>query len=131
MFRVLAISLLILALSGCNQSSESAAPEPTPAPAPTEQMPEPAPADESPVEKTVQPPIAETPEQARDRLEAQMPDDIAKVGMCIEPRPEICTQDYTPVCGVHRDGSRSTYSNGCTACSNLDVVGAMPGACPE
>jgi hypothetical protein len=32
---------------------------------------------------------------------------------------------------VHDDGSRRTYSNGCTACGNADVIGSLPGACPE
>ena len=55
----------------------------------------------------------------------------ADLNLCIDPRPEICTQNYAPVCGVHEDGSRKTYSNGCSACSNPDVVGTLPEACPE
>ena len=57
--------------------------------------------------------------------------DTAGLNLCTEPRPEICTMDYNPVCGVHEDGSRRTYSNGCSACSNVNVVGSLPGACPE
>ena len=129
MFRVLVISSLLLVLASCSPSSEPAAPEPSPEPA--EQTPDPAPIGEATVQEPVQQLIEETPEQIRARLEAQMPDEIAKLGMCTDPRPEICAQNYAPVCGVHRDGSRSTYSNGCTACNNLDVVGALPGACPD
>lgn len=59
------------------------------------------------------------------------PPDVSGLNLCTEPRPEICTMNYAPVCGVHEDGSRSTYSNACSACSNAEVVGSLPGACPE
>jgi hypothetical protein len=49
--------------------------------------------------------------------------------ICPEPRPEICTMDYTPVCARHIDGSFKTYSNGCTACTNPSVEGYVEGAC--
>jgi len=48
---------------------------------------------------------------------------------CPEPRPEICTMDYTPVCARHTDGSFKTYSNGCTACTYPSVEGYVEGAC--
>lgn len=48
---------------------------------------------------------------------------------CQEPRPELCTQDYTPVCAARADGTRMTVSNGCTACSDPVVVGYRPGEC--
>lgn len=48
---------------------------------------------------------------------------------CTDPRPEICTQQYDPVCGMLDDGSRKTYSTGCTACSDHNVVGWDPGEC--
>jgi tetratricopeptide (TPR) repeat protein len=51
-------------------------------------------------------------------------------GACADPRPQTCTRDYRPACGVHRDGSRKTYGNACTACSNPDVVSQAAGACP-
>jgi len=50
---------------------------------------------------------------------------------CTEPRPEICTMDYTPVCGIHTDGSSKTYSNACSACSNKEVVGYNKDVCPQ
>ena len=48
---------------------------------------------------------------------------------CPEPRPEICTQDYRPVCAQMQDGSVKTYSNGCGACSDPAVVGYSDGEC--
>ncbi len=58
-------------------------------------------------------------------------EDIPGLNLCTAPRPEICPQNYAPVCGVHDDGSRQTYSNGCVACSKVEVVGWLPGACPD
>ena len=52
-----------------------------------------------------------------------------ELAVCPEPRPQVCTMDYTPVCARHTDGSYKTYSNGCTACSNPSVEGYLEGAC--
>ena len=60
--------------------------------------------------------------------------------VCAEPRPRICTHDYTPVCATRDTGIRCittpcpttkeiTYSNGCTACSDKNVIAYRPGAC--
>lgn len=49
---------------------------------------------------------------------------------CAEPRPEICTKEFMPACGVRRDGTRMTYSNGCMACMDANVIGHLPGPCP-
>jgi hypothetical protein len=38
-------------------------------------------------------------------------------GPCADPRPQMCTRDYRPACGLHRDGTRKTYGNACSACS--------------
>jgi tetratricopeptide (TPR) repeat protein len=51
-------------------------------------------------------------------------------GPCADPRPQMCTRDYRPACGQRRDGSRKTYGNACTACSDSDVVTQSAGACP-
>ncbi len=48
---------------------------------------------------------------------------------CVDPRPEICTREYRPVCGVSEDESMKTYGNACDACSNQDVTGHRPGTC--
>ncbi len=48
---------------------------------------------------------------------------------CPEERPQMCTMQYDPVCGLHADGSSKTYSSGCTACSHAEVLGYNPGEC--
>ncbi len=53
---------------------------------------------------------------------ASVQDDLTP---CTEPRPEVCTQEYNPVDAEHFDGTRKTYSNACTACSNKDVKGVI------
>ena len=50
--------------------------------------------------------------------------------VCEEPRSEVCTQDYRPVCAELRSSVQKTYSNGCAACSDADVVSHVEGACP-
>ena len=49
--------------------------------------------------------------------------------LCEEPRPQICTREYNPVCGILKSGSTKTDSTGCTSCSDPDVVGYKMGAC--
>lgn len=51
-------------------------------------------------------------------------------GPCADPRPQMCTRDYRPACGLRRDGSRMTYGNACSACADPDVVTQGAGACP-
>jgi hypothetical protein len=48
---------------------------------------------------------------------------------CMEPRPQVCTQDYRPVCAELQDGSFKTFFNGCSACSDAAVTGYRDGAC--
>jgi len=60
---------------------------------------------------------------------AKVKDDLT---VCTEPRPEICTMDYTPVCGLQRvSGTEQwkTYSNACSACTDSTVVGYRKDAC--
>ena len=63
-------------------------------------------------------------------------------GECVEPRPELCTKDYRPVCALRDTGVRcittpcpstewKTYSNACSACSDPDVMGYKNGACRD
>src|SRR5210317_1480395 len=48
---------------------------------------------------------------------------------CTEPRPQVCSQDYRPVCAVTQNGSFKTYANGCSACSDPEVNSYRDGAC--
>ena len=49
--------------------------------------------------------------------------------LCQDPRPEICTMDYNPVCGFADDMIGKTYSNACSACSDQSVNGYTYGEC--
>jgi len=51
-------------------------------------------------------------------------------GACAEPRPQMCTRDYRPSCGMLKDGSHKTFSNACGACADPEVVTQAAGACP-
>lgn len=51
--------------------------------------------------------------------------------LCKEPRPQMCTMIYQPVCGVDQEGQFKTYSSGCNACSHSEVVGYNPNACED
>ena len=55
----------------------------------------------------------------------------ADATICQDPRPQVCTMDYRPVCGTLTDGSMKTYSNGCGACSDIEVISWVENACPE
>lgn len=48
---------------------------------------------------------------------------------CDDIRPQVCAQNYDPVCGELSDGSRLTYSNSCSACSDHNVFHYRPGPC--
>lgn len=48
---------------------------------------------------------------------------------CTDPRPQICTADYRPVCAQLKDGVLKTYSNACSACGDVNVVAHNPSAC--
>ena len=51
--------------------------------------------------------------------------------LCVNPRPEVCTMEYDPVCAVLADGGNATRSNACSACADAAVVSYRPGACEE
>jgi len=48
---------------------------------------------------------------------------------CQEPRPQVCTQHYDPVCGRQGSDVYQTYANACTACSHAEVREYRAGAC--
>ncbi len=52
-------------------------------------------------------------------------------GPCADPRPQMCTQEYRPACGLRRDGTSKTYGNACSACADPQVVSQSAGACPS
>ena len=65
---------------------------------------------------------------------------VAGAVECKDPRPEMCTQDYRPVCATRDNGVRcvttpcdstetATYSNGCMACADPAVYYYIEGAC--
>lgn len=59
------------------------------------------------------------------------PNQLDNMTECTEPRPQVCTMQYDPVCAQHTDGSLKTHATDCTACSDKDVIGHVKGACPE
>jgi len=66
-----------------------------------------------------------------DKLHSRNPTGVQKMVACTEPRPQVCTQDYRPVCAMLQDGTFRTYSNGCNACSDPAVTGYREGACEQ
>ena len=64
--------------------------------------------------------------------QAELADESLPVagGACANPRPQMCTQDFRPSCGLRRDGTHKTYSNACSACADTDVQSQAAGACP-
>lgn len=58
--------------------------------------------------------------------------DSRAINPCPDPRPEVCTRDYRPVCGYAPDSAMgTTYGNDCEACADPAVEGWLPGACPD
>ena len=51
---------------------------------------------------------------------------------CTEPRPQLCTMQYLPVCASTVDASApgTTYANACAACADPAVAWHRPGTCP-
>ena len=49
--------------------------------------------------------------------------------ICKEPRSQLCTREYNPVCSTLADGSSRTDSTGCTACADSKVVSYIMGEC--
>jgi hypothetical protein len=52
--------------------------------------------------------------------------------VCTEPRPEICTREYRPVCAQVKTDQGvvlKTYATGCTACGDSQVLAYQDEAC--
>ncbi|OOZ43603.1 hypothetical protein [Solemya velum gill symbiont] len=57
----------------------------------------------------------------------QVPQELTQ---CKEPRPQMCTMQYDPVCAwMPESGKWKTASNGCDACADKRVAGYLAGEC--
>ena len=54
----------------------------------------------------------------------------APANICEEPRPQVCTMEYRPVCASLSDGSMKTYASGCSACGDTQVQSWVENECP-
>ena len=50
---------------------------------------------------------------------------------CTDPRPELCTMQYDPVCASLVVGGDRTYPSACSACADEAVAGYRSGSCSE
>ncbi len=48
---------------------------------------------------------------------------------CTDPRPQVCSMDYTPVCAQLQNGQEKTYSNACSSCADVNVQSYRASAC--
>ncbi len=48
---------------------------------------------------------------------------------CSEPRPQVCTMEYAPVCANTLAGVSKQYSSGCNACADDQVTSYQNGEC--
>ncbi|EED34448.1 hypothetical protein NOR51B_385 [Luminiphilus syltensis NOR5-1B] len=66
---------------------------------------------------------------------AATPDDSAVAELddgrvvCNEPRPQVCTMEYRPVCAELKAGGSKDYASGCNACADIAVIAHRPNAC--
>ncbi len=49
---------------------------------------------------------------------------------CADPRPQVCTMEYNPVCATLVAGGTKQYASGCNACADDAVSAYLPGPCP-
>lgn len=68
------------------------------------------------------------PAEAQQQSPAQPPAAPGQV-TCTASRPQVCAQNYLPVCATKSDGTRQTYGNACSACADANVVSHVPGPC--
>lgn len=50
---------------------------------------------------------------------------------CPETRPQVCTLEYAPTCGVNEAGQWQQFASPCNACASDGIVGYQSGPCPE
>ena len=59
------------------------------------------------------------------------PESTATAGtQCAEPRPQVCTMEYNPVCATLVAGGSRQYASGCNACADDAVASHLLGPCP-
>jgi len=85
----------------------------------------------------------QSPKQAKKDVAPTVPSvitDSSEATQCTDPRSQICTKEYRPVCANIDTGIRCvttpcpstekvTKSNACTACSDEKVFSYTPGTC--
>jgi hypothetical protein len=57
--------------------------------------------------------------------------EVSPIVACEDPRPQVCTMIFAPVCATHEDGHLETHASSCNACANDQVLQYLPGACEE
>ncbi len=62
---------------------------------------------------------------------ATPPPPVGTVNQCPEPRPQVCTMEYAPVCATLSGGVVKEYASACNACADTAVQGYVSGPCPE
>lgn len=60
---------------------------------------------------------------------AQEPDVLAGT-RCADPRPQVCTMEYNPVCVTLLAGGTKQYASPCNACADDAVAAYLIGPCP-
>ena len=62
-------------------------------------------------------------------VRAEKSDNSTEITKCPPIAAQVCTMEFSPVCAKLDDEERKTYSNGCVACSDANVVSWTYGAC--
>ncbi len=57
--------------------------------------------------------------------------EVSPLTSCEEPRPQVCTMIFAPVCASRADGNLETYASGCNACADDQVSSYLNGACED
>ena len=72
-------------------------------------------------------PVPDDPAPVDGEASGTVADDF----VCSEPRPQVCTTIYAPVCAEHTDGDRETLASACNACADDTVSAYTKGPCEE
>lgn len=59
------------------------------------------------------------------------PTPSTSLALCSDPRPQVCTMEYAPVCAALTKGGTKEYASACNACASDEVTGWEQGPCPE